>query len=207
LAVVRCDDFREPPTPEVLIVVLPRTRANTCPRGIPPLDKAATRVDNRYPLGVYPEDIGEATERRAREAVIGFGRAVRGAQARRGAVALLLAVAVLLCHGLYGASHQVHRFGPEGPSQVVPPANQHHGAHSAPGVDDQGEGHAGHPDGISYAAALSVVLLAAAFALSLGGARIGARAALAADPGRRYPPSFLRSARGSPLPVLQVFRL
>ena len=140
---------------------------------------------------------------------IGFGRAVRGARARRGAVALLLAGAVLLCHGLYGASHQVHRFGPEKPSQVVPHANQQHGAHSAhsaPG-DDQGEGHAGHPDGISYAATLSAVLLGAAFALSLGGARIGARAALAADPGRRYPPSFPRSARGSPLPVLQVFRL
>jgi hypothetical protein len=136
---------------------------------------------------------------------IGFERAVRGARVRR--VALLLAVAVLLCHGLYGASHQVHRFGPEDPSQVVPHANQHHGAHSAPGGADQGEGHAGHPDGISYAAALSVVLLAAAFASSLEGARIGARAALAADPGRRYPPSFLRSARGSPLPVLQVFRL
>ena len=138
---------------------------------------------------------------------IGFGRAVRRARARRGAVALLLAVAVLLCHGLYGASHQVHRFGPEDPSQDVSHANQHHGAHSALGGDDQGEGHAGHPDGISYAATLSAVLLAAAFAVALGGARIGVRAALAADPGLQAPPSFLRSARGSPLTVLQVFRL
>jgi hypothetical protein len=151
-------------------------------------------------------------ERRAREAVtgIGFGRAVRGARARRGAIALLLAVAVLLCHGLYGASHQVHGFGSEVPGQVVSHGNQHH--HGAPSEHAalggaHGEGHTGHPDGMAYAAALSVVLLAAAFALSLGGARSGARVALAADPGRRYPPSFLRSARGSPLPVLQVFRL
>ena len=141
------------------------------------------------------------------EAVTGIWFGVR---ARKGAVALLLAVAVLLCHGLYGASHQVHRFGPEAPGQVVSHANQHHGAHSAhstPGGDDQGEGHTRHPDGIFYAAALSVVLLAAAFAVALGGARIGARAALAADPWRRYPPSFLRPAQGSPLAVLQVFRL
>ena len=130
------------------------------------------------------------------------------ARARRGAVALLLAVAVLLCHGLYGASHQVHRFGPEAPGQgVVAHGSQHHGAHSAHGGGGQGEGHAGHPDGMAYAASLSAALLAAAFAVTLGGARLAARAALAADPGPRYPPSFLRSARGSPLPVLQVFRL
>ena len=101
------------------------------------------------------------------EAVTGIWFGVRD---RKGAVALLLAVAMLLCHGLYGASHQVHGFGSEAPGQVVSHGTQHHhGAHSAPGGDEQGEGHAGHPDGISYAAALSVVLLAAAFALSLGG--------------------------------------
>ena len=139
---------------------------------------------------------------------IGYGRVVWGARARRGTVALLLVVALLLCHGLYGASHQVHRFGPEAPGQeVVPHSNQHHAAHDTHGGDDQGEGHAWHPDGMAYAASLSVVLLAAAFALALGGTRIGARAALAAAPGRRYAPSFLRPARGSPLPVLQVFRL
>jgi hypothetical protein len=138
------------------------------------------------------------------EAVTGIWFGVRD---RKGAVALLLAVAMLLCHGLYGASHQVHGFGSEAPGQVVSHANQHHGAHSAPGGDEQGEGHAGHPDGISYAAALSVVLLAAVFAVALGGARVGARAALAADPGRRYRKPFLRQARVSPLAVLQVFRL
>jgi hypothetical protein len=140
---------------------------------------------------------------------IGFRRAVRVARVRRGAGALLLAVAVLLCHGLYGASHQVHRFGPEAPGQVVPQGNQPHGAHSAHTAQggDQREGHAGHPDGMAYAASLSAALLAAAFAVTLGGARIGARAALAADPGLRHLPSFLRPARGSPLPVLQVFRL
>ena len=138
---------------------------------------------------------------------IGYGRVVRGRQVRRGAVALLLAVAVLLCHGLYGASHQVHRFGPEASSQeVVSDSNQHLAAHDTHG-DDQGEGVAWHPDEVVYAASLSVMLLAAAFALALGGTRIGVRAALAAAPGRRYAPSFLRLARGSPLPVLQVFRL
>ncbi len=141
---------------------------------------------------------------------IGFGRAVRGAQARRGAVALLLAVAVLLCHGLYGASHQVHGFGSEAPGQVVSHGTQHHhGAHSEHAAmgGAHGEGHAGHPDGMAYAASISAALLAAAFAVALGGARIGARAALAFAPGRRYRPPFLRPARGSPLPVLQVFRL
>lgn len=144
---------------------------------------------------------------------IRFGRAIRGTRAclgtRRGTAALLLAVAVLLCHGLNGASHQVHRFGPEAPGRVVPHGTQHHEAHdthAAHGGDDQGEGHAGHADGMAYAASLSVALLAAAFAVALGGARIGARVALTADPGRRYPPSSLCSARGSPLPVLQVFR-
>jgi hypothetical protein len=143
---------------------------------------------------------------------IRFRRAFRGTRARlgtrRGAVALLLAVAVLLCHGLYGASHQVHRLGLEALGQeVVAHGSQHHGVHCAHGGGDQGEGHAGHPDGMAYAASLSAALLAAAFAVALGGARLGARAALAADPGRRYPPSFLHPARGSPLPVLQVFRL
>lgn len=150
----------------------------------------------------------EVTERRVGKSMtgIGYGRVVRGARVRRGA--LLLAVAVLLCHGLYGASHQVHRFGPEAPGQeVVPHSNQHNTAHDTHGGDDQGEGHTWHPDGMAYAASLSVVLLAAAFALALGGTRILARAALAAAPGRRYAPSFLRPARGSPLPVLQVFRL
>jgi hypothetical protein len=137
-------------------------------------------------------------------------RAVREMWTCRGVVALLLAVAVLACHGLYGASHQVHVFGPEAPGQVVAHgAQHHHGAdseHAAPG-GDQGEGHAGHPDGMAYAASLSAALLAAAFAAALGGAGIGPRAAPSSDPGRRYPPSFLRLARGSPLPVLQVFRL
>ncbi len=138
---------------------------------------------------------------------IGYGRVVRGGRARRGVVALLLAVTVLLCHGLYGASHQVHRFGPEAPGQeVVSHSNQHHAAHDTHG-DDQGEGSAWHPDGMAYAASLSVVLLAAAFALALGGTRIWTRVALAAAPVRRYAPLFLRPARGSPLPVLQVFRL
>jgi hypothetical protein len=137
----------------------------------------------------------------------GIERVVREAQARKGGVALLLAVAVLLCHGLYGASHQTHQFGSEAPGQVVPHGNQHHEAHAAKGGDDHGEGHAGHPDGMSYAAALSAALLAAAFAVALGGARIGACAALATVPGLRYPSSFLLLARGSPLPVLQVFRL
>ncbi|HEV2744493.1 MAG TPA: hypothetical protein VGV91_15165 [Rubrobacter sp.] len=150
----------------------------------------------------------EVTERRVGKSMtgIGHGRVVRGARARRGA--LLLAVAVLLCHGLYGASHQVQRFGPEAPGQeVVPHGNQHNAAHDKHSGDNQGEGPAWHPDGMAYAASLSVVLLAAAFALALGGTRIGARAGLAAASGRRYAPSFLRSARGSPLPVLQVFRL
>jgi hypothetical protein len=140
--------------------------------------------------------------------VTGIGRVVRGMRARRGAVALLLAVAVLLCHGLYGASHQAQRFGAEAPGPVVSHGNQHHhGAHAGHGMDGHGEGHAGHPDKVAYAATLSAALLAAAFAVALGGARIRVRVALADAPGLRYPPSFLRSARGSPLPVLQVFRL
>ncbi len=150
----------------------------------------------------------EVTERRVGKSMtgIGYGRVVPGRRARRGA--LLLAVAVLLCHGLYEASHQVQRFSPEAPGQeVVPHSNQHNAAHGKHGGDDQGEGHAWHPDVMAYAASLSVVLSAAAFALALGGTRIKARAGLAAASGRRYAPSFLRPVRGSPLPVLQVFRL
>src|SRR4028118_1656841 len=59
---------------------------------------------------------------------VGGGGVVWGARSRRGAVALLLAVAVLLCHGLYGASHQAHRFGPEAPGHGASHGTQPHGA-------------------------------------------------------------------------------
>ena len=137
-----------------------------------------------------------------------FKGLVRGARIRRGTLAILLAVSVLVCHGLYGAFHQVHAFGVEAPGHAAPHVQNHQATHAVHGGIDQGEGHAGHPGGMAYAAVLGAALLAAAFAVALGGPRLGPRAALVADPGRRYPPSFLRPARGGwPLPALQVFRL
>lgn len=114
---------------------------------------------------------------------IRFEGKIRGARVRGDTPALLLAIAVFLCHGLYGASHQVHAFGPEAAGQA---AHGHH--HATHGGADHGEGgRAGHPDGTAYAAAFSAALFAAVVAVALGGPRIGPRAALAAHAWRRYP--------------------
>jgi hypothetical protein len=124
-------------------------------------------------------------------------------------LALILAGALLLCHGLYGAAHQV--FSTLHASHASHAHTPHTDAHG-PGVgehtpidrqDGDGEGHLGH---VAYAAALLVVSLGALLWL-LGGGRAWTESGLSSLLKRTAAPRFLRPP---PIPrpaLLQVFRL
>jgi hypothetical protein len=146
-----------------------------------------------------------------RVSVIGF---VSDGWSGKVLLASLLAAALLLCHGLFGASHQVfsalhaehtshghsshahtsHADSHGAGAEEQPPA-QHHG--------DDGEGHLGH---VAYAAALLVVSLGAVLWL-LGTGRTWTRGGSSCLPKWAIPPRFFRPPpRPSPA-LLQVFLL
>jgi hypothetical protein len=123
-------------------------------------------------------------------------------------LALLLAGALLLCHGLYGASHQVFAtLHAEHSSHVHTPDTDTHGA----GIGEQpvehqggdGEGHLGH---VAYAAVLLVISLGAVLWL-LSGGRTWTRGVLFSLSKRVVPPGYLRPSRRPSPTLLQVFRL
>ena len=125
-------------------------------------------------------------------------------------LALILAGALLLCHGLYGASHQV--FAASHAEHAPLLQSPHADAHGA-GVEDlllpvgqqdgDGEGHLGH---VAYAAALLVMSLGAVLWL-LSGGRAWTRSILSLLPKRVVSSRFLRPPPRSSPALLQVFRL
>ena len=115
---------------------------------------------------------------------------------------LVVVIALLLCHGVYGAAHQAP--GATG---------HHHGAGHAPYGD--GPGAVGGSPGpydegcfgcVAYAASLLVVSIGAVLWLLRGGPSWDEGNAAMLLP-VRGPGSVLHPARGPTLPVLQVFRL
>ena len=124
-------------------------------------------------------------------------------------VALLLAGALLLCHGLYGASHQVVAALHAEHSSYD--HTSHADAHEM-GIGEQtpvehqgGDGgvHLGH---IAYAAALLVISLGAVLWL-LSGGRTWIRVSLSLLPTRVVLPDLLRPPPRTSPTLLQVFRL
>ncbi len=124
-------------------------------------------------------------------------------------LASLLAAALLLCHGLFGVSHQVFS------SLHAEHFSHGHASHTdshGSGVGEQppvqhysddGEGHLGH---VAYAAALLVVSLGVVLWL-LGAGRTWARSGQSSLLKWAVPPRFLSPPpRPSPA-LLQVFRL
>jgi hypothetical protein len=122
----------------------------------------------------------------------------------RGLLSLFLVGTLLLCHGAFGALHQLEERG------LV----QHHpAAHAladhAAGHQDGGHGISGdEPAGpTNYAAVLVILLLGAAYLLHRRVEKRPAPPAASALVAVR-PPAFLpRRARGPTLPLLQMFRL
>lgn len=142
---------------------------------------------------------------------------------RRGRIlAASLTVVLLLCHGAFGALHQVsswpfeHPGGHHASAATVPAgasATDHQMGHQAPVappalLDHQTGEHVGAVAHAGYAAALFVVLLGAA-ALALFFAWSPARSSVADArlPGRALALFHLRSPRVPTLSLLQVFRL
>lgn len=131
-------------------------------------------------------------------------------QSRRIILALILTAALLLCHGLYGATHQV--FATLHASHALQAHMPHTDTHGSGGgehtpIDRQdeggGEGHLGH---VAYAAALLVISLGAILWL-LGGVRAWTRSDLSSLTKRIVPPKFLRPPLIPNPALLQVFRL
>ncbi len=137
-------------------------------------------------------------------------RSVRDAWSGRVLLALLLAGALLMCHGLYGVSHQVYAtLHAEHYSHAHTAHTDTHGATTVgeqPPVKHQGgdeEGHLGH---VAYAAALLVVSLGVVLWL-LGAGRTWTRSGQSSLLKWAVPPRFLSPPpRPSPA-LLQVFRL
>ena len=125
------------------------------------------------------------------------------------ALALLLSAALLLCHGVYGAYHQVHQTSTGVLHQHEPSHTSHEGhgmttgAHSAGTSEGQG---GGCSDCVTYSAVLLVLSLG--LLLALPGAshlRTSTPTPLLSPLGPA--PIVLYTARGPMLPNLQVFRL
>ena len=156
---------------------------------------------------------GDEPVQMRRVRAIGF---VPGGWSGRVLLASLLAAALLLCHGLFGASHQVFsalhaEHSAHGHSSHV--HTSHADSHGAVVGEqalaqhhdgDDGEGHLGH---VAYAAALLVVSLGAVLWL-LGAGRTWTRSGGPLSLAERIvPPGPLRLLpRPSPA-LLQVFRL
>lgn len=132
---------------------------------------------------------------------------ILGGWSRRRILAFLLLGAVLVCHGFFGASHQVHRT----PNPDTPSATGH-ASHVGMQEQEADEGLSTGVhgdlglDAMAYAAVLLALSLGA-LAWMLAGAR--ARIAVSVTPpaGGRFPRLVPHPARGPTLAVLQVFRL
>ena len=130
-------------------------------------------------------------------------------QFRRVLLALILTAALLLCHGLYGAAHQVfaalHAEQSSHAHTSDPDAHEMGAGEQTP-VKHQGGDGGGHLGHVAYAAALLVISLGAVLWL-LSGGRTWTRGVLSLLPKRVVPPRFL-SPPPTPSPaLLQVFRL
>lgn len=123
-----------------------------------------------------------------------------------GFLPFLLIAAVLLCHGVLGAVHQIWCDDACGPTQA---SKAHHGSASGTeGTGETGDGPTGGLGTLSYAA----VVLAAFGAASLLGLLLAVRRWCELEVRRpvfrrRYPLSVAHRPRGPTLPSLQVFRL
>lgn len=131
-------------------------------------------------------------------------------QSRRVLLALILVGALLLCHGLYGASHQVFAaLHAEHSSHGHTPHTDAHGAgvgEQAP-VEHQGGDGGGHLGHVAYAAALLVISLGTVLWLLCGG-RAWTMGVLFSLSTRVVPPGYLLPPpRPRPTLFLQVFRL
>jgi hypothetical protein len=129
-------------------------------------------------------------------------------------LALLLAGALLLCHGVYGASHQVFSTLPaEQPQHSHASQAEHINMHDAGGVGEQhptehqGGDSGGHLGHVAYAAALLTISLRAVLLWLLSGTRTWIRNVVPSLPERVFQPVFLSPPRRPALPLIQVFRL
>jgi hypothetical protein len=111
---------------------------------------------------------------------------------RGGVLAVFLILALILCHGVYGAGHQ------------LAPAYEAHGGHSAHEHGGEGTHPAGHLSGMVYAAVLLVFFIAAA-SMKFVRAELGILNTQSSM--RVSPPDILQLPRGPTLGFLQVFRL
>lgn len=142
----------------------------------------------------------------------------QGSGRRRSWVALLLAAALLVCHGLLGASHVLAHEDEPRPGSSPAAGEEHPAAHSpgsghassgpaGPEPATGGEGEAPHVGAVDYFAVLLALLGAAA----LGLLRAVVRAPLVNETSRifrPYPRFATRPPPRGPSPsLLQVFRL
>lgn len=124
-----------------------------------------------------------------------------------GFLPVLLIVAVLLCDGILGFTHQVS-CDACGPTEVL---EAHHG--SATGLGEAGSGHTGNDDASSgfenhsYAAAVLAAIGTALLVLLLGARRWREASPSRSHFRRHYPPFITHRPRGPTLPSLQVLRL
>lgn len=121
---------------------------------------------------------------------------------------MVLLVAVLLCHGAYGASHQVHQASQ--PSGTALPTVQLHPSHA----HSHGLGDGGHTCGASEGELCDVAYSATLVLLSMGAVlwllsaammRVGAAAP--SLPAWGFGSLELHRTRGPTFLLLQVFRL
>jgi hypothetical protein len=129
---------------------------------------------------------------------------------RRGLLALLLVGALLLCHGAYGALHQLHQTSGTTLLPAAEPSSSSSHTHTHGAEDGEHPGAAGEGciGCVPYAATLLVFFLGTAAVWFLSASRGWSRG-MAALPssGRLFSPGELHPARGPTLPALQVFRL
>lgn len=126
----------------------------------------------------------------------------------RGLLALVLAVALLLCHGALGAHHQAHQISTGDFEQASGRASHEHDR------GEHGVGAGRHSEGdesdcsscVAYFAVLLVVSLGTLLWLLRGARSWTSIAAFLLSP-LRFVSLVLQPPRGPALPILQVFRL
>ena len=126
----------------------------------------------------------------------------------RGLLTLVLAVALLLCHGALGAHHQAHQTSAGDLEQASGHASHKHdrGAHGV-GVGGHSEGYESDCSGcVTYFGVLLVVSLGALLWLLRGAWSWTSIAGSLLSPFRFLSPA-PQLSRGPILPILQVFRL
>ncbi len=135
-----------------------------------------------------------------------FIRIVPGGWSRRRLPTLLLVLALLLCHGAYGALHQIHHNPSTAPLVVehASPANMHGGTGDG-GHPDEGE--VCHLGSMPYAALLLAPSLSASLWLVANRVRPWIRLVAALLLVWNFSVLAVHPARGPTLPIIQVFRL